>query len=161
MGKRGPAKTPTALALVKGERKDRINTEEPQPSEIEIVAPGWLNESAVEVWDHYAPDLIAKKVLKAWDVEAFARLCDAIVRRRDAASMLDELGQVVEEPVFNRSGDVTGHRLKRSPWSLVWKAADEVVAQLSARFGMTPSDRTELKVGENAGNEHSKGRLLS
>lgn len=163
MGKRGPAKTPTALALVRGERRDRINEAEPQPSELEIVAPDWLNDEALAVWARYAPDLEAKKVLTAWDVEAFARWCDAVVRRRRASAMLDEEGEVVREGVFDKGGNKTGERVKKHPAMLVWKSADEVVSQIGARFGLTPSERTAVKVGENAGDSSGKGkeRLLS
>lgn len=147
MGKRGPAKTPTKLALVKGERSDRVNEAEPEPDG-EVAAPAWLSGDASQVWDTYAPDLISKQVLTAWDVEAFANWCDAVVRRRRAAQHLDDEGEVVDLPVFNKNGDHTGDRKGKNPWQLVWNEADAQIQRYGARFGMTPSDRASISVGE-------------
>lgn len=160
MGKRGPAGKPTALRVLHGDRKDRINTDEPKPDAGDVVPPLWLTDAAVEVWEHYAPDLEAKKVLTPWDAEAFACWCDAVVRRRRAAEALEDEGEVIEAPVYNKNGDVTGHRKVKNPWCLVLGEADGQVQRYGARFGLTPSDRAGLKIGdggEGAGPE----RLLS
>lgn len=160
MGKRGPAGKPTALRVLHGDRKDRINTDEPQPDAGEIAPPDWLGERALEVWDAYAPDLEAKRVLTPWDVEAFAAWCDAVARRRDAAEHVDVEGAVVELDVFNKNGELTGTRRAKNPWLLALDAADAQVQRYGARFGLTPSDRAGLKIpseGEGKGAE----RLLS
>jgi hypothetical protein len=39
MGKRGPAKTPTNIAVLHGERKDRINQAEPKPGTLSVDPP--------------------------------------------------------------------------------------------------------------------------
>lgn len=148
MGKRGPAKKPTNVAILHGDRKDRINTDEPKPSAADIVPPEWLPAAAVEVWEALAPDLIAKGVLTAWDAEAFACWCDAVVRRRKAAAKLKVEGEVVEQPVYNRNGEVTGSRLGKNPWLHVLDGADAQVQRYGARFGLTPSDRADLHIGE-------------
>lgn len=148
MGKRGPAKKPTNLALLHGDRKDRVNTSEPHPSTLDVTSPGWLSDQARQVWEHIAPDLETKGVLTAWDTEAFACWCDAVVRRRTAARNLREQGEVIEAPVFNKNGDVTGHRMTKSPWTLVLNEADAQVQRYGARFGLTPSDRADLHIGE-------------
>lgn len=148
MGKRGPAKTPTELAVVKGERKDRLNRNEPQPSATDVDPPGWLSADARAVWARLAPDLQAKGVLTAWDVDAFASFCDAAARRATAAQELEEQGAVIDLPVFNKNGELTGHRVGRNPWALELKDADAQLHRWGARFGLTPSDRTSLSVGE-------------
>ncbi|WP_340382299.1 phage terminase small subunit P27 family [Streptomyces sp. SS7] len=160
MGKRGPAPKPTQLRVLHGDRKDRINADEPQPSAGEIAAPDWLGDRALEVWDAYAPDLEAKRVLTAWDVEAFAAWCDAVARRRDAAEHVDEEGAVVEMPVFNKNGEETGTRRGKNPWLLALDAADAQVRTYGARFGLTPSDRAGLKI-PNEGDGLGAERLLS
>ncbi|MCY0919618.1 MULTISPECIES: phage terminase small subunit P27 family [unclassified Streptomyces] len=160
MGRRGPAPKPTPLRVLHGDRKDRINRDEPQPSELDVEPPAWLSDAAVEVWEQLASDLIAKGVLTAWDVEAYANWCDAVVRRRDAAEHVAEEGAVVEHPVFNKNGDVTGQRMGKNAWLLALDAADAQVQRYAARFGLTPSDRSQLKIGgqqDPAGAE----RLLS
>lgn len=160
MGRRGPAKKPTNLAVLHGDRKDRINTAEPVPAATDLAPPAWLSEAALEVWHELAGDLEAKGVLTAWDLEAYANWCDAVVRRRDAAEHLAAEGAVIEHPVYNKNGEMTGHRLGKNPWLLALDAADAQVQRYGARFGLTPSDRAQLKVG---GQEQPGGaeRLLS
>ncbi|MFB7171098.1 phage terminase small subunit P27 family [Streptomyces sp. NPDC056254] len=160
MGRRGPAPKPTALRVLQGDRADRINRDEPRPSELDVVAPDWLSAAAVEVWETLADDLIAKGVLTAWDVEAFANWCDAVARRRDAAGHVETEGAVTEQPVFNKNGEQTGVRLAKSPWLMALDAADAQVQRYGARFGLTPSDRAQLKIG---GQDNPAGaeRLLS
>ncbi|WTW96591.1 phage terminase small subunit P27 family [Streptomycetaceae bacterium NBC_01309] len=163
MGKRGTAPAPTALKLLHGVDKKnpgRVNREEPQPSEGDIAPPAWLSEAAVEVWHVLADDLVARGVLTAWDVQAYAACCDAVARRARAAEHLAAEGEVVEHPVFNKNGDVTGHRLGKNPWLLVLDGADAQVQRYSARFGLTPSDRGQLRIG---GEQEPGGaeRLLS
>jgi P27 family predicted phage terminase small subunit len=148
MGKRGPAKTPTQVAILHGYRKDRINHTEPKPAAIEVKPPSWLDTSSRTVWKNLAPDLIAKGVLTAWDVEAFANWCDAVTRRRRAARALRDEGEVVEAPVFNKNGEQTGVRHVRNQWLLVLRDADAQVQRYGARFGLTPSDRADLAIGE-------------
>lgn len=147
MGRRGPAKTPTELALVRGERKDRINTDEPKPSKLEVAPPDWLDEEALEVWDQLAPDLKAKGVLTSWDVEAFASWCDVVVRRRSAVEHLRSQGEVIELPVYNKNGEMTGTRMAKNPWTFVLNEADAQMQKYAARFGLTPSDRASLSIG--------------
>lgn len=160
MGKRGPAGKPTALRVLHGDRADRINTDEPRPDQGDIIPPAWLSEAAVEVWEDLADDLIVKGVLTSWDVEIFAAWCDAVVRRRNAADHVDREGAVIEMPVFNKNGDISGHRLGKNPWLLALDAADAQVARYGARFGLTPSDRAQLKI---SGQDDPAGaeRLLS
>lgn len=148
MGSRGPQGKPTNLRVLHGDREDRINRNEPQPDTTAVEPPEWLGDRACEVWAKYAPDLIAKKVLTAWDVEAFANFCDAVVRRAVAAKHVEDEGGVVELPVYNKNGDLTGHRLGRNPWSYELKDADAQAQRWGARFGMTPTERANITVHE-------------
>ncbi|MFC8247710.1 P27 family phage terminase small subunit [Streptomyces chartreusis] len=145
MGKRGPVGKPTALRVLHGDRKDRINSDEPQPDADEIAPTDWLGERALEVWAAYAPDLEARQVLTPWDVEAFAAWCDAVARRRDAAEHVDEETAVVELDVFNKNGELTGTRRAKNTWLLALDSADAQVQRYGARCGLTPSDRAGLK----------------
>lgn len=160
MGKRGPAPKPTNVRKLHGDRKDRINTDEPVPSALEADPPEWLVGEALEVWHRLADDLTARGVLTAWDTEAFGCWCDAVVRRRRAAAALASEGEVIETPVFNKNGDQTGTRPAKNPWTLVLNEADAQLQRYGARFGLTPSDRAQLKIG---GDEQGQGaeRLLS
>lgn len=151
MGKRGPGKTPTNLALLRGQRKDRVNSNAPVPSELEVKPPTWLPATAKTVWNQYAPDLVRKGVLTSWDVEEFACWCEAAARRRRAVRRIAAQGEIVEIPVFDKNGKPTGTRTGKNPWLMVLTDADIQLRAYGTRFGMTPSDRAALSIGEGAG----------
>jgi len=153
---------PTAVKKLAGERKDRMNANEPQPSG-PASCPTNLSAGAQEVWKRLAPDLVAKGVLTAWDVDEFAAFCDAVDRRDRAAEHLDSQGEVIDQPVFDRNGKETGSRLVLSPWWQVWKGANEAMVRFGGRFGLSPADRAQLKVGGANGSRQGKdpARLLT
>lgn len=160
MGRSGPAPKPTSLRLLHGDRKDRINTKEPVPAAGSVKPPVKLSRGGRRKWDRKAPDLIDKGVLTPWDVDDFAVWCEAAERWRVAERHLQREGEVIEEPVFSRNGDLVGHRMKRNPWLDVWKQASDTMQRYGARFGMNPSDRQSLEV-DRGEEENDSERLLS
>lgn len=144
-GKGRPSK-PTALKLVQGTRSDRINDREPVPAEAPIDPPFWLDSMALEVWEQYAPDLVATGVLTAWDVQAFAEWCDAASTVAFAAQQLADEGHLVEQDVFDRNGKKTGVRVVTNPWFYIQRSALEVTSKRAARFGLTPAERSSVAV---------------
>jgi P27 family predicted phage terminase small subunit len=160
MGDRGPAPEPTALRVLKG---GKAHKGEPQPADGEVVPPAWLTrDGALDEWHRLAPDLIAKKVLTFWDVQAFAEYCDAVATVAEAAEALADEGYVVDRPVFDRNGKKTGTRKVPSEWVQIQSRALEVSARRAARFGLTPSDRSGVSVGGGtAGDRKDPSRLLS
>jgi P27 family predicted phage terminase small subunit len=140
VGKAGQGRPtkPSALKVLHGDRKDRLNTEEPVPSG-DILPPAGLSERALAVWERLAPDLTAKGVLSAWDTDEFAIVCDAVARHRTAAERLDLEGETGE----NRFGERVV-----SPVFRVWAESASVIAKFGGRFGLSPSDRASLKVGD-------------
>lgn len=161
MAKSGPKPRPSHLKAVRGERPDRLPKHEPQPAEQPVQPPTWLNEPALELWHQLAPDLIAKRVLTAWDAEQFAQLCDALARRARAARHLDTEGEVVLADVFDRNGVPSGQRISRNLWWDVWKQAGDTATRLAALFGMTPSDRARLSIPPSTTDDRPAARLLS
>ncbi|MFG1873379.1 phage terminase small subunit P27 family [Sphaerisporangium sp. NPDC049003] len=173
VGSRGPAPKPTNLRLLHGDRKDRVNTSEPVPAEVEIKMPTWLSAAARSVWRQYAPDLQRTGVLTGWDVEAFAIVCDAVVRRRAAVKQLRAEGEVLKVPILDKEGAYlrmppTGdgglgeivYRRVKNPWTLVLAEADGQILRWGGRFGMTPSDRAQLSL-EGGGHRDPAEDLLT
>jgi phage terminase small subunit len=118
---------PTALKVLHGDRADRINTREPVPDAQPVEPPFKLTQAAQRVWDRLAPDRISKGVLTAWDVDAFAEFCEAVVilrAKRRASKARPAPGQA-------------------SPMS-EYRAALGIVSSLGSRFGWTPADRSRL-----------------
>lgn len=160
MGKRGPAPEPTALKLVKGVKPSRINREEPIPAVGPVDPPERLSAGALGVWRRHAADLERMGILTPRDLDRFGQYCEAQATQERARAVLDEEGEVVDLPVFDRHGELSGYRRGKNPWHLVWREAGEAALRLGARFGLDPSSRSELKVGDgDKGNPAD--RLLS
>jgi P27 family predicted phage terminase small subunit len=139
IGGQGRPSKPTALKILEGDRPSRINTSEPAPAEVEIRVPSWLSPKAKRVWRALAPDLKHRGVLTFWDAELFAQWCHAAVRAREAAAHIAREGEVVT----TARGEV-----KKSPRFQVWRDSTDVMLRIGARFGLSPSDRSQLTLPE-------------
>lgn len=137
---------PTALKVLHGDREDRINRAEPVPEDVPVAAPTTLTTEAHAVWARLAPDRIAKGVLTAWDVDAFALFCEAAALAPHAARYAaDHIDDAI----------VPG---AQSPVSRLREAV-AICASLGSRFGWTPADRARLVIGGEQRDQ--KERLLS
>ena len=144
MGRAGqgrPAK-PTSLKVLHGDHKKnprRLNANEPTPASGPVQPPSTLSDAALAVWERLGPDLQRTGVLTPWDADEFAVVCDAVARWQEASRVLDEEGPTG----VNRFGE----RIV-SPWFRVWMDASSALAKFGGRFGLSPSDRATLKVGD-------------
>jgi len=162
VGKRGPAPAPTPLKLLRGVDKknpSRINKSDPQPAAGEVTPPAWLPERARKVWTRLAPDLKRKGVLTPWDVDAFADLCALIVINAEALADVDENGASCTTLVGVTRDGTEVYDLKRNPAWQVARESTALIVTLGGRFGLNPSDRSQLKIGD--GNRDPKEDLLS
>lgn len=120
----GPPPKPTALRILQGNPgKRKLNKNEPKP-ESGAKMPAWMEADPflVAEWKRHAPRLKALGLLTEVDDDALATLCVISVRLR---------GQVT-------SGAAT---------STIIETSKELRA-LWARFGMTPADRSRVKLPE-------------
>lgn len=132
MADAGRPNKPRHLKALHGDRKDRINDREPTPdAELPVAPPYELRPEVQATWDRLAPDRIRLKLLTAWDVDAFAAFCEAVVLAQQGAR--EASGPVVPGAP--------------SPMSR-FKDAVNLCSTLGGRFGWTPSDRQKLIVGE-------------
>lgn len=138
----GQPRKPTNLAVLHGDHRknpQRVNRKEPKPSDATVTPPFKLTQKAQEVWNRLAPDLVRKRVLTHWDVDAFAEFCEAVVILR------------VKRRAARRKAEVGGP----SPMG-EYKAAVGIVTMLGSRYGLTPSDRAKITLsgeGEGAGDD--------
>ncbi len=151
MGKRGRAPKPTNLRVLEGGHPERINRNEPTPHEDAIVPPVELDEKASEVWNRLSPDLIAKRVLTAWDVEAFATYCQSVSTYTEARRHLNEEGLTAR--------GAAGGVIKSPYWQIMRDAADLMI-KYGGRFGLTPSDRAQLSIEQPEQRGKDASRLL-
>src|SRR5690349_11597598 len=148
-GKGGRPAKPTALKILHGEtRPSRLNNAEPQPSQTKVEPPEDLSEEALVIWHELAADLERTGVLKPWDARAYGDYCEAVVSSREAQAHLDEEGEVIDYPVFNRSGEEVSTRPVINPWWKVRMESSESMRKGQARFGLTPADRARLQINQ-------------
>lgn len=137
MGRRGPAKTPSALNALRGNPGHRsVNTEEPKPAAAaSIAAPRWLEGDGRAIWDELAPELHRLGLLTQLDVAALAGACRwwAIYRKADRAL---RRGLVQQTKAVGKT---------RRPEVGIAKEAFDAALGVFQRFGVTPSERTKLK----------------
>lgn len=140
MGKRGPKPTPNHLKVLRGDAEERLNPDEPIPSDLApLIAPPSISEGAKIVWDRYAPDMIDKKMLTTWDVDTFIVFCEAVATYHDCRLMMGK-----EYTALGAAGGVI-----KSPYWQIMRDCSAVMAQYSSRFGLTPGDRASLKAGSD------------
>jgi P27 family predicted phage terminase small subunit len=142
---------PTHLKILEGEREDRINRNEPQPSEgvIEPTAP--LSPAAQKVWDRLVPDLVAKKVLTPWDLDQFVVFCNSV-------GIYHECHELMGSNYLD-TGAAGG--VIKSPYWQIMRDCQATMTQIGSRYGLTPSDRARLKIDAQEAPAGSAERLLS
>lgn len=160
MGRRGPAPAPTGLKVLRGVKESRINRDEPAPDSSEVVPPEWLPSAALEVWRRLGPDLVRKKVLTAWDVDAFADYCSLVVVNRDALLDIDANGTNCTTVDRELSDGSVIYRLTKNPSWQVARESTVLLVTLGGRFGLNPSDRSSLQVKGDSDAGKGAERLL-
>lgn len=132
---------PTELKLLKGTEASRVNHAEPKPADDAIKPPYRLRRQTAAVWRRLSPDLIAKGILTAWDVDQFAVFCEATATFREAREHLDAEG-------YTAQGSAGG--VIKSPYWQIMRDAAAMMTTVGARFGLTPSDRSSIVTPEAA-----------
>lgn len=139
MGKRGPAPAPTALKLVKGERKDRINHREPKPRGGMPTPPADLSEAVRAVWDYTVAEIEIMRTATPADRDLLRAYCEIVVAHQRAAKLLEQSDLLVAD---NRG------TVRTNP---AWRALrDSALAMktLGAEFGLSPRSRSEFEAPE-------------
>jgi P27 family predicted phage terminase small subunit len=137
MGKRGPVPSPTALKVVRGERRDRINTREPTVPTGDVVPPTWMGSHARQEWDRLAPILVRMRVLTQIDRDALAVYCEAVAHYEQAVQLVDQSAVLI-----------SGQRgLVKNPAMQVARDQAAIIRAFGRELGLTPSSRSEMVNG--------------
>lgn len=157
MGARGTKSAPTHLKVLRGDRESRINREEPTPTEGQVTAPEGMTLEAREIWDELAPDLMDKGLLTPWDTYLFEAFCESTANYRECRELLHKshspFGKYVEK---GAAGGII-----KSPYHQMMRDHIETMAKLGSRFGLTPSDRANLRMDQADGPNLGAERLLA
>jgi len=151
---RGHQPSPTNLKLLRGDRPSRVNTDEPQPNEGIPECPS-TNERVRAVWDYTMVQLLAMRTVTMADRDSLHGYCQAVVLFDDASLMLEEEGIIV---IAGSSGRPLPH-----PAQKIQREAANQLRAYANEFGLTPSARTRIRVGDQKPKDQQQGasRLLS
>jgi P27 family predicted phage terminase small subunit len=147
MAKPGPKPVPTHLKVVRGERKDRINTNEPKPNSAEPKCPSWLSPDAKRVFKRTATQLRLMGILFEADIDLITAYANAVVNYQKATEVVDQDGILVEG---RRDGLVS------NPAVRIQRDAATLIRMLASELGLTPSSRSRL----SAGNDDAADNIL-
>ena len=134
---RGRKPTPTALKLLRGQTA-RNSALEPKPPAGVPECPPDLDDIAKRQWNSLAAVLSPMGCLTTADATSLKILCAALSRYDRATKAMASEGEVVEH---DKQGRI------RNPWLQVLREAEATIDKISTKFGMTPMDRTRIKVG--------------
>jgi len=153
MSNAGRKLKPIALKLLEGvENEDRLNRNEPNPGDPSLECPEYLTDSAKMMWNKYA--LVLKKlgVFKQTDEFAFTTLCQESGRYIDLQIIINEKDSYTTTNI--RNGD------KAIPEMAMARECLRQVRALMVEFGMTPSSRSKISVGDDPGNIDPMQKIL-
>ncbi len=141
MGKRGPAKTPTKVRLLRGERRpSQINYLEPKPTVLEALDPPEdISALARDIWRETVLSLKPTGVLTSADTESLRHYSEAVARYRQASSALERSGLLTR----GRKGEVV-----KNPLNQIVRDNADLVRAYARELGLTPSARASLRSGE-------------
>jgi P27 family predicted phage terminase small subunit len=151
VGKRGPAPKPTNLRILHGDRADRINRNEPKPSDALPVCPPWLDDDARKVWDYTLTELKTMRLATRADRDALAAYCTFVVQFERMTRLVNTTGALIK----GRKDGVV-----KNPAAQLQRDAAQMMARYAAEFGLTPRARAEITVTPDK-SEDELERLLS
>jgi P27 family predicted phage terminase small subunit len=134
--KTGPPPKPTSLRLLHGDRKDRINTREPQVRDAPPMAPEGISDDVRDIWDYTLRELVAMKTAAAADRDSLICYCEAVVSHRKASAIL------AQSPVLIK-GTLGG--MVRNPALQIQRDTAMSIRAFAQEFGLTPSGRTRIQ----------------
>jgi P27 family predicted phage terminase small subunit len=114
-----------------------------------VIAPAWLPKAALPIWTEYVAPAIAGRVLTPRDKHELANLVMAEYTLRKAVKKLEKDGLMV-------SGSV-GQKVK-NPLIQVVHAYSLLCTRLRANFGLNPSARSGIQLGDGGAVPESKDK---
>src|SRR4051794_1038055 len=127
MGARGPRPKPTQLRVLHGDRKDRINTNEPVAADGAPECPDGVSDAVRDVWDYTLAQLGAMGVATPADRDSLLCYCEAVVTHRQASAIL------ARSNILIRRAD--SDTLMRNPALVVQRDAALLIAKFAQHFG--------------------------
>jgi P27 family predicted phage terminase small subunit len=119
--------------------KRRLNDAEPRPARRVPHCPACLGDEARKEWKRLAKELADLGLLTGLDRGLLAAYCQAHALWVEAVSSIARYGTMVKSP--------NGFPMQ-SPSVAVANKQVDIMVRIASEFGMTPSSRTRIRVGE-------------
>jgi len=163
--KPGPRPKPTALKIAKGEKKNRINFDEPKfAAEDDKTPPPELNDLAVKEWARLFPELTKSGALRITDRQTFAAYCYAYSMWSSSTQTINNWPplkykvkgklMVIASCFLTPKGTV--QRIPAVKDAMDW---GEKMTRIARELGLTPSSRSGI-MGIDPG-KNKKSDLLA
>jgi P27 family predicted phage terminase small subunit len=152
MGRRGPQPKPTNLRLLHGDRKDRINVNEPQPVDGLPKCPDGTTAEVRVIWDYTLSHLGHMRLATPADRDALLAYCEAVWTHRRASELMAKSSVLIQ-------GLHGG--LVRNPALQIQRDAAMVMRAYAHEFGLTPAARSQISYGPGEVTVGGPSRLLS
>lgn len=137
MGTRGIPPKPTALRLIDGDRKSRINEHEPIPRGVPPVCPDDVSDEVRTIWDFTVSEMEAMGTAYASDRDTLRCYCEAVVSHRRACAVLAKTSVIIK----GLHGGMV-----RNPALAVQRDTSHTIRAFAQEFGLTPSARTRIEL---------------
>lgn len=151
MATRGPKPKPTHLKLVEGNPGKRRIGHEPQPRQIAPTPPDPLDDLALEEWHRMATLLTNLGLLTEVDRSALAAYCQSYGRWAAAQNAIKELASRPDVPFDGLVVSTPSGAMIQNPLVGIANKAARDMVNFAAEFGMTPSARARLALGDPGG----------
>lgn len=158
----GPRPKPSALKVLRGERKDRINAFEPTPPVGDVVPPDGLSLAARKVWDFVAPVCLFMGTLTTSDVKAFAAYCelqatfDRACQEKDTEGFTPFLMTSITDSAGNEHLKVQEH-----PAIKLERNTANALRPYYEKFGLEPVGRARIQVPKKPQQENKWAGVLA
>ena len=145
MGRAGPKKRPTALRVLRNDERLKYEKprNEPQPTADNLAAPPHLYGTALEKWKELRAVLEPAGLLTDADKDSLAQYCINWQLYLICIETIKKEGMVIE---FD-SGSGKNYR-QTSPHTVTMLKLQAAMVRASKEFGLTPSARASLDLGE-------------
>jgi P27 family predicted phage terminase small subunit len=141
MARPGRPPKPTALRLIDGDRKSRINDYEPKPRPEPPRCPADAAAEVRAIWDYTVTELDAMGNAYAADRDALRAYCEAVVSHRRACAVLAKSSVLIK--------GIHGNMV-RNPAVAIQRDTAQTIRSYAQEFGLTPSARTRIELRDGA-----------
>lgn len=140
--------TPSALRKISGSHPERISKREAvfqRADGVKVPKRVAADPYAQKHWDEIVPELVANGLLTRANQSLCADMCMAHAMVQKALDDIDENGQLIDEPIINKKGELTGAtKHKSNPAVLQVAQYMAMKCRLMIEFGMTPASAAKV-----------------